>query len=79
MNDIDVLKQRLAQSEQYRRMIAEQHADAKHNIAYHERKLTEAREQANEMEHRLGMLDTEAEMFRKQIKEAEESNDEIKR
>jgi uncharacterized protein (DUF3084 family) len=79
MTDADVLKQRLAQSAQYRRMVAEQHADAKHNIAYHEQKLAEARTQASEMEHRLGMLDVEAELFRKQIREAGELNDEIKR
>jgi hypothetical protein len=74
MTDIDVLKQRLAQSEQYRRMIADQHADAKHNIAYHERKLAEAQEQESLMEHRLGMLDVEAERFRKQISELEDGN-----
>ena len=77
MNDIDatnvsILRQRLAQSEQYRRMIAEQHADAKHNIAYHERKLAEAREEESRLEHRLGMLDVEAEVFRRKISEAEE-------
>jgi hypothetical protein len=71
MNELDILRQRLAQSEQYRHMIAEQHADALHNVVYHEQKLKEAREQASEMEHRLGMLDTEAELFRKQIAEAE--------
>jgi hypothetical protein len=78
-SNVDILKLRLAQSEQYRRMIAEQHADAKHNIAYHERKLAEAQAEESLMEHRLGMLDVEAERFRKQIKEAEELNDEIKR
>jgi phage shock protein A len=73
-SNVDVLKQHLAQSEQYRRMIAEQHADAKHNIAYHERKLAEAREEESRMEHRLGMLDTEAERFRKEISELEDGN-----
>ena len=69
MTDIDVLKQRLAQSEQYRRMIAEQHADAKHNIAYHERKLAEARDEESRLDHRLGVLDVEAEVFRRKISE----------
>jgi uncharacterized protein (DUF3084 family) len=71
MNELDVLKQRLAQSEQYRRMIAEQHADAKHNVVHYEQKLTEAREQECEMEHRLGVLDVEAERFKRLIAEAE--------
>jgi chromosome segregation ATPase len=75
MTEVDVLKQRLAQSEQYRRMIAEQHADAKHNVVHYEQKLTEAREQECELEHRLGVLDVEAERFKRQIKEAEENGE----
>jgi chromosome segregation ATPase len=75
MTDADVLKQRLAQSQQYRRMIAEQHADAKHNVVHYEQKLTEARAQECELEHRLGVLDVEAERFRRQIKDAEEDGE----
>jgi uncharacterized protein (DUF3084 family) len=71
MTELDVLKQRLAQSEQYRRMIAEQHADAKHNVVHYEQKLTEAREQECELEHRLGVLDVEAERFKRLIAKAD--------
>jgi chromosome segregation ATPase len=75
VNEADILRQRLAQSQQYRRMIAEQHADAKHNVVHYEQKLTEAREQECELEHRLGVLDVEAERFKRQIKEAEENGE----
>jgi uncharacterized protein (DUF3084 family) len=71
MNEVDILRQRLAQSEQYRRMVAEQHTDAKHNVVHYEQKLTEARAQECELEHRLGVLDVEAERFKRLIAEAD--------
>jgi hypothetical protein len=71
MTEVDLLKQRLAQSEQYRRMIAEQHADAKHNAVLYRKKLEEAQSEESRLEHQLGVLDVEAEMFRRKIAEAD--------
>jgi hypothetical protein len=71
MTEVDVFKQRLAQSEQYRRMVAEQHADAKHNVVLYRKKLEEAQAEKSRLEHQLGVLDVEAEMFRRKIEEAE--------
>jgi hypothetical protein len=71
MTDIYVLKQRLAQSEQYRRMIAEQHADALHNMSLYRRKFEEALGDESRLQHQLGMLEVEARRFREQIAELE--------
>ena len=71
----DELRQRIAKSEQYQRMVEEQLADARNNLEYHEKHVAEAREAVETYEHQVGMLKFEqaewAEEIRRELRTKE--------
>jgi hypothetical protein len=69
------LADRLHQSRQYRHMIEQQHADARQNIAYHERKLAEAVAEESRLQHVIGMLEAEERVFLRKIDEEKEEGE----
>ena len=75
MNKADELRQRIAKSEQYQRMVEEQLAAARHNLEHHEKNVAEAREAVETYEHQVDMLKFEqsewAEEIRRELKTKE--------
>ncbi|TFI48175.1 hypothetical protein E4O93_08990 [Diaphorobacter sp. DS2] len=64
----DELRQRIAKSEQYQRMIEEQLADARNNLEYYEKHVAEARRAVETYEHQIEMMKFEQSEWGEEIR-----------
>lgn len=75
MNKADELRQRIAKSEQYQRMVEEQLADARNNLEYYEKHVAEAREAVETYEHQIEMMKFEQSEWAEEIRRELRTNE----